>query len=684
MAWVTEYDMTWRSPTAAGTIEIQRDGGSYKFPLKLQAGSLEIEHTIPSWDDPIARMNCSFTVVNDLSDFYDLLPLMTIEDGEYRVVVTNETVLPSQTLFTGYINCEAVDQAMLNYADLTITASGLLNKLQYDYPPSLDTLQYISLIDLIDEILRMTGSEYNIMVNCDLYEEDAGYTALTTLFNRTYIFTEVFWKNNVERNNGLEILTTILKTFNCYLYWREDVWYIDHYEDLYQTRYYVLYTTGVSYEHSDTGSDGETSIQTVSIWNNPYFKQVGGTQRIRVIPGMRQLDIRLDHKQYFNMFNPDIGLAATYVHTSQPVTLLQPRVWWGYEKPGSPFPLPMDWVANTAGKPFRTIANSIYRSGYDITTGNEELNGLSTRFFVTANGDTNLIIKWKFGVHNPGLFRINITSEDTITFHWSLCLYDPTEANRDYIVWVPDSSGGEEEETNGSWTLVNDGDPIADTNTHVITLADLDPEYLVYEGEFKIALGQVDGILDSSGDSQNLDLMFVMGTETCQVSGETDKPADGAYYGDFVAAIDESPDVNLLQGEITTQFLEKKEITLDLFDAGWNYRNALFRYVNAYQFAPTSIWTYGFSGDSYLWGQDSVAKILMASKFRIYRVARQVIEMDLHHPAGLAYFPLCYPFVDSKQSNKLFVSLSTILRPQENTTTIKLYEYDSAEEVNLI
>ncbi len=122
MAWVTEYDLTWNSGSIYGDILIQRDGGSYQQPLTLARDTLEIKTHLPSWEEPVVRMNSSFTIINDLSDFYELLPLMTISNGQLRVVVTIRQP-SSLTIFEGLMNPEAIDQQMLFNAALRLTRS---------------------------------------------------------------------------------------------------------------------------------------------------------------------------------------------------------------------------------------------------------------------------------------------------------------------------------------------------------------------------------------------------------------------------------------------------------------------------------------------------------------------------------------------------------------------------------
>jgi hypothetical protein len=664
MAWVTEYDMSWNSGTSSGYIYLQRDGGSYITSLTLHGESLEIRNVIPSWDQPVAKMNCTFAVQNDMSDFYTLLPLMTISNGQIKVVVTHSGTSSTEVvIFEGYLNCEAVNQQMLQYSNIRLTASGYLSKLDNEYPTSLDTLQYMSLIDLIIDCLTLTGSVDPIYVNIDLYENNSTPSASQTLFNRNAAFSELFWENNVDRMSALTILETIMRSFNCYLFWYDQKWYIEHYADLNETKSYVIYdpVTSGGYGYTDTGTTDSWTLYQQPIHQNPDFMQVGETQYLKVNPGLKILDFRMNLKQYFNFFWPDLADMFTSV-SSEPV-LQNRRQWWNF---GS---VNVEWPTAQKGEAFRNIANSAYRSGYDITTGSNQMNGLSTRFAITVHEDTEVVIKFKFGVFNASTFFITILKEDTITFPWYLAIYDDTPANRDYFVYDEDTE---------TWSLEVDGDPEVDFNELTISVGDLDEDLHTYEGTLTIPVGTV--ISTSSGDEDHVDLCFRMGTEYAHdTSGtESDTPASGCYYGDFEAVINETPRGNLIRGTVVTDFRDKKTITLDLFDAGWSYRNSIFRFVTASRYDLAEDWTYpGLSGI------DSLENHLMRAKYQIYRIARQKISMDLFS-TDQPLLPLIQPWVDSKQSNMVFVILSTIFKPQENIQSVELHEYDNLEVINLV
>jgi len=671
MAWVTEYDLGWHSPNKNGTIYIQRDGASYVSPLELAGGSLEIKNSIGGWEEHVARMNCSFTIVNNLSDFYELMPLMTISAGQVRVIVTNDSYQSEPVvIFEGFINCEAVSQDMLNFADLTLTASGLLSKLQFHHPVDVDTIQYMSLIDIIDSCLTMTGSAYPIYVNCDLYEVNAALSSGQTLFNRTALHTELFWKNNIERVSALDILEAILKSFNCYLCWSNQRWYINHYPDLNETRTYVVYSSGVSYGYADTGGTSSPGLLLrQQIHGSPLHKQVGFTQVLSVIPGLQQLDIKSAQKDFFNLINPDL---SNFTRTAVAEPTLDRREWLAYDDA-----LPTNWALGS--ERMKDINNAVRRWSYDITHGSNQMNGLTTRFTTSTNGfDTELIITFKFGLqfshhlcdwYTDGGVEFRDSPElTTITFYWYLCTYETVIANRDFF-WLNPSVGYPPKP---GYEYVVDGDVATNFNILEITAADLDKDLYTYTGTLKIPIGAL--VSDSSGDSDDLDLCFRMGTEMVSKDGETPEPAGICYYGDFKASVSGQPENNLLRGDITTDFLDKMVIEIDLFDSGWNYRNGLIRPTGINYL--TQLWTYGG-------GSNTLAEILMKAKFQLYRVARQKIEMTIHEP----YFPewsILWPWEDSKQSNKVFISLSVTHRPQSDMLDVILYEYDATEVINLV
>ena len=656
MAWVTEYDLTWNSGSIHGDILIQRDGGSYQQPLTLARDTLEIKTHLPSWEEPVVRMNSSFTIINDLSDFYELLPLMTISNGQLRVVVTMHRPY-AFTIFEGLMNPEAIDQQMLFNSPIRFTASGMLNKLKYDHPTNIDTIQNMSFIDIIDACLLMTGVSYDIYINCRLFEMNSTLTDAQTLFNRNGVSTEIFWKNNIERMTASEIIETILRAFNCYLYWYNEDWYIEHYENLgdVPAKAFVKYTSGTSagygFDSSGVYSSQFTYLHTYDIHNPTARPQVGESQILSVIPGMKIIQVRKDQLQFFNLINSDFTgfttIAAGSVHPSW-------REWIAYDNAS------MDW--EHVGS-WRNIAHTMFRSGYSVISDQNYGNGLSTRFKLTVTPDMMLTLRFKYGISNtsviPG-YTGNL-NDYKITFHWwlrNISLYFMYGESAD--MWSIGS--------------IADGDII---QGKIVNGSEFDADLLTVEVSITIPIGDV--LSDSSGDTPDVSLEFGIGHEQWELIDEPsvlDDPLDTSYFGDAHASVDEPPENNLITGEINTDFLDKKTIDINLFDANWQYRNAIYYDTDFLEL--TTYWGY----DSEM---DTLARMLLASKFRLYNVARQQIKLNyIIRSAAAGYIRPLSLFYDNKQSNKTFILCEHVFHPEQDDHEIVLREYDNTTSIILV
>jgi len=662
MAWVTEYDMTWRGHLASGKIEIMRDGGSYQQGLTLKRNSLKIRQRLPGWDSAIFRMSCSFTIINDLSDYWELLPLMTISTGQLKVVVTQTSPdSATRTLFEGYMNPEAVSQSLFQNAPITLTASGMISKLEYNHPSSIDILQNMSLIDILDDCLSLTGFTYPIRVNCDITESRLTNGAAQTVLNRTGVSTEVFWKNNVDRKNGLETIEAILKPLNCYLFWQDGYWYIESYEDLDDInsdniKSYIQYesNTSAGYGYEDSGSVVEVDVGETPLVHDPNNRpQYHPDQKISVIPGCRQIDVRLNQATFFNYFNPDMT-NTVLSGFNEPTP--DYREWHAVDINGV-----IDWLNLGASKDI--ISNSIQRDGeYSGASGTGFIWGLTTRFKITARDDTSVTINFKFAANFAGI--IADPSEYLIRFYWYL-----RTVNGEYF---------HQGESSGIWEWVPGGSPSTHYNVLEVSASDFSQDYPnAYEGSLTIPVGDIVGSLSSFADTKELDLIFRMGTEEHMVVDEP-STADSfylaAWYGDFVCTISEALINNLIRGDLNTDFLDKKTITLDVFDTGsWSYRNSLLYGSNWENL--TEEWTRGESAALPL------SENLLQSKFRLYNVARQKLSIgyrttDLLRPLRI--------WEDDKQSNKQFVLASDTHLPEQDRHNVELWEYDNTTDINLI
>ena len=697
MAWVTEYDMKWAGNNNTGKILIQRDGGAYIGPLKLKRGSLQIQSRIGDWETPIVRNNCSFTIVNSTDtltrlSWNDLLPLMTISLGQYRVIVEMDpaTIAGAQlNVFVGYLNCETISQDMMYYSELRLTASGLINKLKYIEPTALtDPPAKTSLIDIIDHCLRLTGGAYNIRVMCNLTPL-GGYPANQTIFQNTGVFTELFWVDNIRRENALDIITMILLPLNCYLYWYQDYWYIDYYEQLGEVdRDYTEYTTGQSYQYNEPAAPANTVLVPALDVFSVDHPQIADTQIMSIKPGMHEVEISLVESQYRNLFLGGLNGAAMSFNRNA-ATIRQWHLYGGMYT----FPIQLFWPSwNHIGEPYKNITSAARR--YDFERVGHSVNGLpdvvvgvSTVFNVTAHYGSDISIKWKHGMpfssagitpemlDDPGGYKFRI--------YWSLRIQIPGTTTYRYFAFDNDPAIGET-----GWGYGVD-ETINPANWFEVPFTDWDQKTGVHDNlEVVIPiggddLGPVIG-LTAEGDSADFQMNFTCGTEkmfTANIPSPTDVPPLIAWYGDFVCAISGDPEPNLIKGDTLSNFLDKKSIALRIYDTGtWNYLNTLLTNENGgdYYIEKTVAWVNGKGAEGPLYDK------LMESKFRIYRVARQIIRMK-NYRVNMGWDTL-RPLMKWTKTIPAteYILAGDTYHPEEDTHDLELFEFDDTEDINLI
>jgi len=649
--------MHWDSPSGQeGTVRIYEDGyGGAAEELRLVRGSLQIRKNISGMESHIVRQNCSFTIVNNGADWFDLLPLMTAEEGLYKVEVEYRVApSPIQILFSGFIETKVVQQGMIMYSDLNITASGFINKLDKIRITEIDTLQTMSLIDIIDACLRATGVSQNIKVRASLYEQSNTLSAGQTLFNRTGVWTEVFWKTNFDRMYALEILESILRTFRCYLYWFDEFWWIEQYDDMhwYLTAGFVEYTTGVSYVYADTGS---AIVESRDIYDINTYPQDGSSQVLAIVPGQKEVEVRFDQKPFSNLLLNDFS-GATGVSSIFTWTRPGYREWEYWNAGG------MSWSHTGA---YKDMADSMYRTG---SSGSyDEHLGLMTKFIITVATETSLTIKFKFGIpflsDLPGVSFKGYESYWEFDFHY-------------WLAWGPLGTFIVYNEISEEWeaTLTNWVDA---TQTITVNGADIDPDLLTHEIVITIPVGEIPTMVGN-----DVGLTFGIGTETIWANDAPlipAVPADHAYYGNVFAAVSEDPQNNVINGDINSGFLNKLDLSLDIFDVdSWNYKNGLL--------TSTSV----LSGEDYnehtaAWGTgadwQTVAKKLIQYAFRFYNVSRQKLRLTYRTTAVFMPF---HVFTDPNQASKPFVLTGDTFYPDLDKHDTELTEYDNTTTINLI
>jgi hypothetical protein len=658
--YVERYNIPFASKTNQGKIFIDEiDGSMSSEPLILSKDGITISTIMNDWDDPIITQTAEIDILNTRTNFFDLLPLLSAEERHYRIRI-NQTSPTTKYLFEGFLNSDIVEQTYLNKQPIRLVASNYTQKLDYVTPNSVNTLQKLSLIDLISQSLIMTGTDASIYVNMTICPSGGSLSTNYTPIGLTACNTEVFWQNNVDRDSGLDIITKILKPFNSYIFWWNGNWYIERYDDLKNyPQHYVGYDLDVSYGYQLGGA----SITLYDISTNIFsYHPIEKSQLLSINPGLNQLTIKYNDNLYDNLLYSDLsGLTSI-----DPGFIVQDRTWRYSSDPSYNF------RTSDFGKPSGYISNSCWMT---ISPGLSGKNSESSPYFQYKYKDclmggfkctidssivtnpTNLSINWKWkpiAGSSPGDQTQYSPLVTAFKLRWYL-----KYANSYWLFHIDASK---------NYSLTYSTDNATGYNAFTILPTDLiKNENYIYEATISIPLSEVPGV--TTGDQS---LIFGLLLPSYTFNG-TDYFVNGNIWGDVTATVTSTLQNNTFNSTINNKFLNKKTIELDLFDINsLNYKNGI--YSGPYYPFRSSTW-YDTEG-VYL----SIKDRLLKEKYRLYNKSRQSIKATIDCSTYLKPFSMWY---DSNQSGKTFVLTSYSYYPTKNMADCVWSEYDENETVNL-
>lgn len=639
MAYVNKYRLAWSSKNIAGYIYIDEDGFSGSVTdLTTKAEGLEIRYQFKEWEDPIIGLTASFTIINDKPSIFDLLELLTAEERKYLVRIVR-TAPSTITLFEGFLNCDTVEQSYLRNRPVRLFASSYMSKLSDVYIDRIETLEPITFIDIINECLKMTGKSDNIKVNSLLNSGLDGLSTGETLFNKNGVYSEIFWKDNIERDSALDIITKILKSFNCFIYWYAGEWYIERYEDIFiSPKYWVEYSSGSTYSPTDTGTETSESLTPTDI---NTLTITGQSQQIQIIPGLKELKIKLEQLNYFNLTINDLTNIVSYTGTS-PFPDIRSWVYW--------YDAAVTWL--DAGVTYQGIFNSIHRTGF-VSGSSKYYKGIHTRFNVTIEATTVINIKFKFLTSKGAFGTFSGNWEDyKFRFHYYL------ETGMNFAKFDPGTN---------SWSKYF-GNYSDGYNYIEVDGVNFDDATASADVEVSIPIGSF------WGSTGNIKLILGIGTETVYKNGSLLDPCTQALFGDVIITASGSPEDNDISAIVGTTFLNKKDISLSLFDtSNQNYKNGILEGDTLDD--RTTTWT------KFNLIFETLVLRLIRQKIQLYRISRQIISASIK---SVSFFKPLSQFTDSNQSGKKFVLTNYTYKPDKDSAEVEFNEYDNDETINFI
>ena len=658
MSYGNKYYAEWNSENLSGYLYIDEKSYVGETEEIILTNITSVGKSFDNWENYIIGNTLEFEIFNDKTDYFDLIELMTATERQYKVrIVTSESV----KLFEGFLNVDTVVQKYFNKQVIRLVASSYLSKLKHIIPTSLDTLKNITFIDIIDEILRTTGSEFNIRISCSLYANGDTLSSGQTLFNKNGFYTEAFWENNVDKKNSLEILESILNTFQCYLYWWDGYWYIEHFNDLWKTLTvdYVEYTSGSTYNPSESGLTGNFSRGVDDVGDLTF---VNMSQELSIIPGNKiiRINANVDDGLLLNLIINDFSDVNS---VSGEVPYPNLRTWQKYDDDD----IYLAWLDGVVRNNISTaILRQFWKGGIDYIAGYyiysphliEWNPGLYTRFEATITEDTKLDVKFKYGVAEDSFISDFTGDFSDYEFIFSWYLRHPT--GNYYIMY---------NEQDSKWERVSSSEVSALQSTKIDGSA-VDPDNMTVDVSFNIPLGEIEALI---GDQQ-----FVLGICTEKIVIKSgfyqDLPAKFCWYGDVFITVNSELQSDVVEGTINTDFLDKKEIDMDLFDiSNKNYKNGVLR--GSGLDISTKNWT--LDGVNYY----TLVEWMLINKFKMYNVSRQKISGRVYSSTVLRPLQL---YTESKQSHKKFILMALRHYLIEDAYDVILFEFDTETEINLI
>jgi hypothetical protein len=522
--------------------------------MVLSYDSIRIRYAFENWNSPIIGMQCEFSIENNKADFFELFPLLKAAEQEYRVRVA--VISPTQyQLFEGFLNIATTTHKYLRYQNIKLSASCYFNKLANMHPASIDILQNMNYITIIQELFQDIGYYHHFKVNCSLFAEGDTLESGQTLFSKNGFNTELFWVDDVEKTSSLDILKAILTTFDAYIYWWRGCWYIERYEDFWsETKNYVDYIATVG-TYSDTNSAGSVVQEVSEIVDVHDLVFTDQSQAIEVNPGYNKIQINLQDKRLTNLIKPDLtNIAIRTTGDPNPGN----RMWEEWSAAD------ISWIH--PGEVKNTIKNSIQRL-VSIPLTSETSKGIYTRFRTTIENEDNQInVKFKYIVNNTSILNWSGSWKDyKFLFHWSLRVL-PLQ---NYIFNASDK-----------WSMT------VGTAQHYLQEVPMDGSSFdsvnsSCEVSFSIPLGMVEIIENSLSQGKltgDVDLILGIGIETIAVNEYEFTSPTQAWIGDIEITSTGTTQNNVITGTVSTKYLNKKDISLMLYDCeSYNYNNAILR-----------------------------------------------------------------------------------------------------------
>lgn len=537
MAWNVVYRGTFYTVTGSYIYVNIYEQDNMDPTVNLRITSVTIENNYKGDTIPIVGAGATVEFVND-GDFTDFDHLLSNYEKQFKCNISDSL---GNFYFEGFLICDLNEQELLPYSTIRLKFANYLQRLK-NGEIELNQNTRSTIFDLIIDCLDLAGFVgFNLYINSSLFHTGMSTSAGYSFITQTYVEHDVFFKNPEEYDNAYDMLNKILLPFNCYIYYYDNNFYIERYEDINSTDDWIEYVYGSVWENVGNVVTNKRQVLNKQSDNISYVEM---SQVLYYSSGAQKLKVNLNSSPFdsliFNSF-PDsiINTVSTIVPAAG--TMVE-RTWYFYE----------DATGTTEGYNYMHFVR--YFSWSFALAGDNDT-GIHYAFRVQLNTDnpTALTIRYKAAINTTiGSKFKKLWHRFFLTIGRSGSPY----AGR-YIY----------EDSNGDTKL---------TTTPTYYEFDIVDEESMVTGQFEIS--KVINLDDIAGDLADVETFYlsIMPTWYQFTTQSSLHVKRTNYVGDFKVTINPDPTDNLVEATITDDFLKTIEYDLDVFDvANLNYRNGL-------------------------------------------------------------------------------------------------------------
>lgn len=622
----------------AGVTEIYKDDYTGDS-TELKTTDLRISYND---DENIISTGASLTIINTFADWKELDDLL----GNYEKQYKGKIIKNGETLFEGYLICDLNEQDFNHQPVVRLNFTNYIRRLKDEY--IITDNETITLLSLIQTCLTKTGNLYDICVNTSIYHED---TTGNFLMN-TKVSTDVFFRNELQTLNAYDILQSILKSFDAYLYTYKDKYYIERYNDIDNTGDWIVYTI--------TGTTSSVlSNKKQALNKQDDFHYLNGSQVLQYNSGANTLEINLEDKRYNNL--TDITFTNFIDGGALNNIDVNNRGWkysTGTATNASTTILKINGNHLGINNPINLSITSDHSWSHYLSyeTNTSFLTwGVYTNFKITVEDEyTELKINWKH--INRLLNNISHVNVNTKGFYhyYYLRLITTDPLYKTYIVY---------DEVDEEW------------KTQISNAASAVQK--VYRSSDQVNQDTAEDLIEANikiGDIEALrgtDVSIVLGifypTADWQGSGPGEILLTRSTIGDVIITVDGTKMDNFYSSTINENFIKVEKMDLKLFDApNLNYANGLM-YEDSF----------GRDTRTHQWTEDGVAyntliEYIIKSRFnRLYKTTKN-LKARIFYTGFIK--PLCI-VTDDNLSSMEFIVHDYTYDVLDNRFAINMSEY---------